>query len=260
MAGLETEEIMSRIAAQARDSYNRIARHYNEPSHETVRNFEVLVRDFLQRNMSTITAPLRAGRGVSIDLGGGRGWVAKMMAEQGYDAVLADISDEMLACARSDYGDQLRYEHASAFDLPFESESAGLFTTNLCGAYLGPTALAEIERVLVPGGIHVITETPTEWVQATHPDRSMPDGKTWYKDGEGENVLLPFTYIYTLPELSELVRDAGREVKVAETLTPADLIQEADLSAVNRHAAERLGLVARDVPVLSAVIAAKPHR
>jgi ubiquinone/menaquinone biosynthesis C-methylase UbiE len=254
----ESAELVAAIEQDARRSYNAIASGYNDPSHHTVRNFEVLVRDFIVRHEDLLLAPLWAGLTTSIDVGGGRGWVARMMADRGFHAILADLSDQMLAHAREMHGDHLEYRHVSAFDLPFADGSTGLITTNLCGAYLGPTAVAHIHRVLAPQGIHLVTETPTEWVQATHPDRVIPDGKTWYKNAAGDNVHLPFTYIYKLDELATLLSDAGFKILVAETLTPAAALPEVEISAVNRKAAEVLGVSPKQVPILSAIIAQKP--
>lgn len=243
------------VETEARASYNRVAAGYNDPSHETVRNFEDLLQDFLTRHLHHILPPRETSCAVSIDIGGGRGWVARLMSKHGYKAILGDISESMLLHARKQHADHLRYCQLSAFSLPFRREVANLVTTMLCGAYLCREVVEQIYQLLVDGGTFVISETPKEWVAATQPAYGMPDGKTWYKDSTGHNVFLPFSYVYTLEELRHLVTSCGFEVIIAENLTPSMVIPPEGLSRVNRGAAKTLGVPVGDVPILSALIA-----
>ena len=52
-------------------SYDQIAKEYNEPSHETLRNFELMTLSFLERNLFDHVKP----REIVLDLGGGRCYV-----------------------------------------------------------------------------------------------------------------------------------------------------------------------------------------
>lgn len=245
------------IENEAKFSYNRIAESYDDPSHETVRNFEALTLDFLNRHINCILSSLKTPRKLSIDIAGGRGWVARLMSEHGYRAILGDISDQMLLHARKQHGDHLLYCQLSAFCLPFSPKVANLVTTMLCGAYLCREVVEQINRILIDGGIYIVSETPREWVAATQSARGMPNGKTWYKDNNGRDVLLPFNYIYTLDELKSLVVSCGFEVVIAETLTPSIGIPPERISKVNRKAAEALSVPMDKVPMLSALIARK---
>lgn len=248
------------IQEAAKKGYNQIAHYYNDPSHETVRNFEKLTKSFLQRNSEYLRIPeiSTSLTNVAIDIGGGRGWVSRLLASFGYNVILGDNSEKMLEHARAQHGDLLTYIKLSAFDLPFLSDYASLITTMLCGSYLCDDVLYQIFQILKPGGRYILTETPTDWVNSTQPARGMPKGQTWFKNSDGKTVNLPLEFIYSLEELAQLTKKIGFTVLVAEYLTPKNIISPHEISSVNKKAAKRMGCLDSDVPILNALIVEKP--
>ena len=250
------EPTLDELAGEASEAYDRVAQGYTASSHETVRNFETLVLSFLENE---VLAGVKQGLKV-LDLGGGRGYVAEWFAQRGCQVIIGDVSKEMLKWAMHDLGNSVSYVHLSAFDLPFKDCLFDAVTTMLCGAYLRAEAVNEIFRVLRPGGIHVGAETPKAWAKAVLERRGMQSDKIWYKDGEGNVVLLPFRYTYTPAELSALLGQCGLAEKVTTTLKPGNCIRNEDISAVNRGVAESLGVSVQDIPMLLAWVASKPER
>lgn len=249
------EPSLSALASEASQAYDRIAEGYTAPSHETVRNFEALILPFLD---DRVGPAVRTGWRV-LDLGGGRGYVANWFAKRGCRVILGDVSPEMLKWAMHDYGSSISYVHLSAFDLPFRDCLFDAVTTMLCGAYMRSEAVAEVRRVLKPGGIHIGAETPKPWAEAVIERRNMRPEQIWFKDGAGKDVLLPFRYTYTRPELTALLVQCGLSEEYAAILTPRGRITNESVSAVNRGVAESLGIAIEDIPMLLAWIARKPQ-
>lgn len=249
------ESSLEELEKEVAKSYNRVAQGYNAPSHKTVRNFEVMTLAFLRENLFT---EVKSGQLV-LDLGGGRGYVARRLSKTGCRVFIGDISVGMLRCAIQDSGGKvMSYIQLSAFKLPFKDNTFDVVLTLLCGAYLRREAVVEIRRVLKHKGIYIGTETPKEWVIASQQQRDMPSNKTWFKDHEGSVVLLPFRYVYSLKELTSLLEEYGLQVVAKNTLRPEDLIPPENISTVNRNVAKILGLSVHEIPVLSAWIACKP--
>jgi SAM-dependent methyltransferase len=89
---------------------------------------------------------------VAIDLGCGTGFVTRALRAQGWRAVGVDFSAPMLAAAR-EAGDALPLARARAEVLPLAAARASLVTCGTAFHWLAPApTLAEIKRVLVPGG------------------------------------------------------------------------------------------------------------
>lgn len=121
-------------------------------------------RGLFTRERRAIAAYFPAG-GRVLDLGCGAGRTTAPLVEQGFDVVAVDVSRPMVAAAASD-GDgpvAATYAIADAAALPFTSDSfdAVLFSYNgldeLRPAAARDAALAEIRRVLAPGGVFAFT-------------------------------------------------------------------------------------------------------
>lgn len=92
--------------------------------------------------------------GKMLEIGCGTGHWTRFFVEKGFQVTATDVSEPMLEQARKKNlrVDELMY--ASVFDLPFESNSfdqvAVITALEFCGDI--PRALAEMKRVLKPGG------------------------------------------------------------------------------------------------------------
>ncbi len=246
-------EVLREIARDASKSYDKVAKGYNLPSHETIRNFETVTLDFLE---GTLLKQVQQGQLV-LDLGGGRAYASMKLAELGSNVVLGDISFQMLRYTKLESLLKLKYCQLSAFELPFKDGVFDLVMTMLCGAYLTRKSAKEIFRILKPNGIYFVTETPTDWARAVQPQRNMPLDKIWFKDHNGGVVLLPFQFIYNIDELVELVEGVGFKTIIKKTLSPGDALPSEDFSGVNRNVAKTLGVDPQMIPLLSAMICIK---
>jgi len=107
-----------------------------------------------------------------LDIGCGTGLLLARAAGRFPDARLTgvDAAEEMIAVARATAapGAPMTFEHAAAEHLPFEPASFDLALTTMSFHHWAdqPIALAEIRRVLVPGGVFVLTDAfPTGWLR-----------------------------------------------------------------------------------------------
>ena len=107
------------------------------------------------------------------DLGSGTGFYTDPIAERARVVHAVDVQPEMHALYE-DKGipENVRPVTAEVADLPFEDEALdGIFSTMTYHEFSGQNAMAEIERVLAPGGRVVIVD--------------------WDKNGDGEGGSIP---------------------------------------------------------------------
>jgi SAM-dependent methyltransferase len=112
-------------------------------------------------------AALAAGRRV-LDAGCGTGYGTEILVEAGAASVDAiDISDEALAATRERVGDRVEAQRADLHELPFADGHFDLVVCFEVIEHVGEQgeALAELRRVLAPGGILIIS-SPNRLVYA----------------------------------------------------------------------------------------------
>ena len=93
----------------------------------------------------------RLKKGRALDVAGGRGENAAILALAGWDVTLADISDEAVAFARRrarELKADVRIVQADALRLPFR----GPFDTIVVTRFLERSIAGELVRLLAPGG------------------------------------------------------------------------------------------------------------
>lgn len=118
-----------------------------------------------------------------LDVGCGSGVVTREVARRVGARGLAvglDPSPALLAVARelaqdADLGDRIHFREGSVLQLPFPDSS---FDAVLCATVLshvpgGDTAIAELARVLRPGGRVGVFDIDTDMTAFTHPDRVL---------------------------------------------------------------------------------------
>jgi tellurite methyltransferase len=103
---------------------------------------------------------LRKGR--ALDVAGGRGENAAILALAGWEVTLADISDEAVALARNrarELKTDVMIVQADALRLPFR----GPFDTIVVTRFLERSIAGELVRLLAPGGT-IFCEQPMEGI------------------------------------------------------------------------------------------------
>jgi ubiquinone/menaquinone biosynthesis C-methylase UbiE len=106
-------------------------------------------------------------RGVAVDLGAGNCWLSRYLDEWGFDAVALDVNTSDMDGLRAgrkflDSGAVFLRVRASMKRLPFDSSRIRLLATNASFHYAHDfrATLTEFKRVLTPGGIIAIVDTP----------------------------------------------------------------------------------------------------
>lgn len=106
--------------------------------------------------------------GLAVDLAGGTGDVARLLAVEGRQVVVCDPSLPMMAAGRKRGGSAVVWLAGEAEKMPFADASVDLLTVafGLRNATSLPLALIEIRRVLKPGGRFVCLEfsRPAAWL------------------------------------------------------------------------------------------------
>jgi len=180
--------------------YDRVARAYAE------RYFTELERKPFDRELLDRFAADLRGRGPVCDLGCGPGHVGRYLAERGVEVIGVDLSPGMVALARQ-LNPGLRFERGDMLALALSDASlAGLVAFySLIHLERGaaPLALAELARVLAPGGAALL---------AFHGG----EGEVHADDWLGQGVSVDAT-LFSPEEMARLMRDAG--LTVAEILT-----------------------------------------
>ena len=106
--------------------------------------------------------PGEGGGATVLDIGCGTGHHVRSLRARGYDAAGVDASDGMLAHARAN-NPGTRIERADVDRLPFPDASFDFVLCIEVFRYLARTqpAIAEMARVLKPGGIALVTAAPS---------------------------------------------------------------------------------------------------
>lgn len=116
-----------------------------------------------KRAMARAVAP-RAGE-IVVDLAGGTGDIARLLAGQGRDVVVCDPSQAMMAVGRQRCPSGVRFVEGTAEAMPFADNSVDVLTIafGLRNVTSLAAALAEIRRVLKPGGRFLCLEFSRPW-------------------------------------------------------------------------------------------------
>lgn len=123
------------------------------------------IRQRTFRRFQTIAAAIP--RGIAVDIGAGNCWMTRYLDRWGFDAIALDFNDSPADGLRAgqnflDAGARFLRVCAGMERLPFLSDRITLVAANASFHYASDfrAALSEFERVLAPGGMIVIIDTP----------------------------------------------------------------------------------------------------
>jgi SAM-dependent methyltransferase len=171
---------------------------------------------------SLILRRLRSGvrEGRVLNAGAGAGSLTVSLIERGYHVTSVDMSEPFLERLRELSGGRGEVRYADLTQLPFED---GSFDGIVCGEVLehipdDVAALAELQRVLRPGGVFVATVPANPWLYdwfdkwVGHLRRYSPEGmagrlrEAGFDDADVEGWGFPVTGLYYRLGYRPLVR------------------------------------------------------
>jgi len=166
--------------------------------------------------------PLAAGLspGVALDIGAGNCWMTRYLDRWGLDAIAVDINTSPVDGLRAgkkflNEGAVFLRVRAAMERLPFASSRIRLVATNASFHYGDfRAALAEFERVLIPGGMIAIIDTPF-YENPADGERMLDERVAEFQQKYGipENLARKSSYM-TYAKVEELARHFGLKVRI----------------------------------------------
>jgi len=161
-------------------------------------------RIFGSVDVSDLVQLLRLSGGRALDVGGGTGRVAQALCAVAGQVVVSDLSAGMLAQARQKLCLDAVQSHAEALPFPNDSFDGVVVVDALHHFCDQGRAMAELVRVLKPGGRLVIEE---------------PDIRRWPVKliALGERLLLMSSRFFAPADVARLATVAGGRTKIQDT-------------------------------------------
>jgi SAM-dependent methyltransferase len=163
----------------------------------------------------------RLERGIAVDVGAGNCWMTRYLDAWGFDAIAVDINESPRDGLRAgqkfiDTGSRFLRVRSPMERLPFVPDRIRLIATNASFHYSSDyrIALSEFVRVLTPGGIIAIIDSPF-YESAADGDRMVRERVVEFqrKYGISEELARQSGY-FTLKELNDAAASLNLEVRV----------------------------------------------
>jgi ubiquinone/menaquinone biosynthesis C-methylase UbiE len=205
---------------ETRDYFNSVAGQWDD-----------MRRQFFGEGVrrAAIAAAQIAPGAVVADVGTGTGFLAEAALDAGARVIGIDASEGMLEQVRTRFSTRAFEARAGdVADLPLDSGSADAVVANMVlhHAVDPGRAIAEMARVLKPGGTLVITDADThthEWLRTEQHDRWLgfdrADIATWFRDAGLQDVSVSDTHELCSPS-SECGTTAAITIFVARGQKP----------------------------------------
>ena len=177
------------------------------------------IRQHTFRKFESVVAD--AKRGIALDIGAGNCWMTRYLDRWGFDAIALDINTSGMDGLRAgrkfiDEGAAFLRVRSGMERLPFLPERIKLLATNASFHYASDfrTALSEFERVLTPGGMIAIVDSPF-YENAADGERMMAERVVEFrrKYGMPETFARRSRYL-TYKGLEEMVRSLNLSCQV----------------------------------------------
>ncbi len=228
------------IDAGNADGYDRIAAEFTDKRRLTTRDFHLLSLPFLSRGANRYCSSSAR----CVEIGIGHGWLRTSMHIPCSSFVGVDIAGSMLERAHHAY-DEVR--QASARALPFPSQSFDVAFGSLIDGFCHPAAIAEIRRVLRPGGFFILTSPSRDWSEQIR-NRS-DEGRTTFVTSAGERVSV-YSFTYLLDEMINILAQCGLDHVESEAVFASRL----DPSCMAPAIRDAIDKAQRDVEVVNCVV------
>ena len=160
-------------------------------------------------------------RGLALDIGAGNCWMARYLDRWGFDGIAVDVNTSKMDGLRAgqkylDEGARFLRVRAGMERLPFRSGSITLLATNAAFHYASDfrATLSEFERVLTPGGMIAIIDSPF-YEDAADGERMMAERVVDFrrKYGMDETLARRSSYL-TFNGLDEILRSMNLRSRV----------------------------------------------
>ncbi len=203
-------------------SYELVAQEYYDAGrHPTCANFREASRLLFRRWLSVVP-----NRKLICEVGAGKSILAEILSEAllALDTLtLVDESPCMLAYSRALEEVGVRLDLASAFALPYGSDSFDVVASCLGDPYNSITFWTEVRRVLKPDGICLFTTPSWEWAEAF---RESTDTNSMHSSAfdlfDGSQISLP-SHIYPQHDQKQLMESANLAVSEISQVLIRDL-------------------------------------
>jgi len=229
--------------------YDQIAAEYYDACHKTCRNFDHTTTVALE----TIRPRLPVD-GLVLDVGAGKGRCKEFLGIDPMRVIHLDNSSVMLGLQPREES-LLRILH-EAETLPFVDSQFSCLTAFLCDGFLGLNFLAEVYRVLLPGGSFVATTPSYEWGTTLRKELQISASQTRFITKVGTQLVLPSVLI-PVDRLLEMLKHVGfgqRKVQLRRHRLP---LSATPISQDISTPAEALGCDVHDLDILYSVFAEK---
>lgn len=181
--------------------YDRIAREYYDQGHQTSRNFDSATIDALRNRQF---AP---PDGLVLEVGAGRGRAFEFLQIDRSLVVQLDSSELMLAVEPREQS-SLRI-HADACSMPLLGRQFAAVVGFLVDPFMGLDFLAEAYRMLIDGGLLLLTVPTLEWGRPLREELEIDIMTTRFKLlGTEKSVVLP-SLLHTPERIEEMLRITG---------------------------------------------------
>jgi arsenite methyltransferase len=153
---------------------------------------------------TALARALLSRNAIAVDIGSGTGFIAAALAPMVSHVICIDSSEEMLRVARHNLGmfQNVDYRVGDGTAIPLDDSSVDAALANMYLHHVDdpPRAVAEIARVLRPGGRLVITDMDThthEWMRKEMADVWLgferPQVERWLADAGFDDVTVDGT-------------------------------------------------------------------
>lgn len=223
--------------------YDQIALEYYRPGHQTSRNFDAATAAVLA------SRPVALPRGIVLEVGAGRGRAQEFLHADPSRVIQLDNSAAMLELESRE--PSLLRVLADACSIPLSPQQFSAVVGFLVDPFMGLDFLAEAHRMLVAGGLLLLTVPTKEWGAPLRERLRIDATTTRFKIlGTEDTVVLP-SLLHSKERLQAMLQLSGfTGIAITDGHIPArEEVISPDVSTV----CEALGVQHYQLPVIHVI-------